>query len=183
MHECNWKRMLPTVQKVETAFPRILCNDNEQQLIESIRNGNVYGFLVCDVDCDDDLAKDLSANGFLFPPIIEKQTLTEAHFSDYMKRRFTEEQKKLEKTTVIQKFNGKQTFIMTELARFYMDLGLKITNITKFVQYVGFKTLLPFADKVYQMRVSATYEKDEAKSMTAKLFGNSGKLIVIVILE
>ena len=162
------------MHEIKTEFPRILCNDNESKLIDSIRNGNVYGFLVCDVECNDELAEELSSNGFLFPPIIEKQTLTEVHFSDYMKQRLTQEQQKMERTTVIQKFNGKQTFIMTELAQFYLTLGLKISNVTKFIQYIGFKTLLPFADKVYQMRVSATYEKDEAKSMTAKLFGNSG---------
>ena len=40
--------------------------------------------------------------------------------------------------------------------------------------------MLPFADKVYSMRVEATYEKDNSKATTAKLFGNSGLYYHIV---
>lgn len=63
---------------------------------------------------------------------------------------------------------------MTPLMKFYLELGLKIRNVTKFVQFVGAKTLRPFANKVYTMRCEATVEKDESKQTTAKLFGNSG---------
>ena len=35
----------------------------------------------------------------------------------------------------------------------------------------------PFASKVYRMRCEATYQNDESKATTAKLFGNSGKLV------
>ena len=174
MHECQWKKKLNQLENLATEIGNILQNDNENTLIQSISNGEVYGFLVCDIVCSDELAEELSSGGFLFPPVIERQTLTEEHFSEYMKSRFVEEQRKMEKSTVVQKFNAKQLLIMSNLAKFYLDLGLKIVNVTKFIQYVPRKTLLPFANKVYQMRVSATYEKDDAKSMTAKLFGNSG---------
>ena len=176
MHECQWKKKIKKVENLPTEIGSILKNDSEKSLIRSISNGGVYGFLVCDIECSDELAEKLSSGGFLFPPVIERQTLTEEHFSDYMKLRFQTEQRKMEKSTVVQKFNAKQLLIMSDLAKFYIELGLKIVNVTKFIQYVPRKTLLPFADKVYQMRVSATYEKDEAKSMTAKLFGNSGSI-------
>ena len=54
---------------------------------------------------------------------------------------------------------------------------MHITNITKFLQYEAGKALNPFAEKVVNMRIEATYEKDEAKSNTAKLYGNSGKFL------
>lgn len=177
MNECSWKKTLSSLGNIETDMPRILCQDTETSLLKAIKDDKIFGFLVCDVECDNSLAESLSSNGFLFPPIIERQTLTEEHFSQYMKERFIQENQKMSKDTVVQKFNGKQIFVMSNMAKLYLDLGLKILNITKFVQYIGAKTLLPFADKVYEMRVSATYEKDEAKAMTAKLFGNSGKTL------
>ena len=61
------------------------------------------------------------------------------------------------------------------MAQFYLSRGMKISNITKFIQYEGGKALKPFAQKVFDMRVEATVEKDEAKSNTAKLYGNSGE--------
>lgn len=55
-----------------------------------------------------------------------------------------------------------------------MERGVKIFDIREFIQYVPGKTFLPFANKVVQLRVEATYEDDDAKQLTAKLFGNSG---------
>ena len=174
MYECDWKRKLSQLQNIETEIPNILRRDTEESLLNMIREDKTFGFLTCDIECSENLASELSANGFLFPPVIDRQTLTEEHFSDYMTMRMKQEKQKLSKETVVQKFNAKQIFLMTSLAKFYLDLGLKVTNVSQFVQYVGAKTLLPFADKVYKMRVSATYENDEAKSLTSKLFGNSG---------
>ena len=72
-------------------------------------------------------------------------------------------------------FNAEQILLMTPLVKFYLDIGLQITNITKFIQYLPGKSLHPFSEKVYNLRCQATYQNDESKSTTAKLFGNSGK--------
>ena len=61
--------------------------------------------------------------------------------------------------------------------QFWISRGMKISNITKFYQFIPGKALKPFADKVYKMRCEATYEKDESKGNTAKIFGNSGKFM------
>ena len=55
-----------------------------------------------------------------------------------------------------------------------MERGVKIFDVREFIQYVPGKTFLPFANKVGQLRVEATYEDEDAKQLTAKLFGNSG---------
>ena len=52
-----------------------------------------------------------------------------------------------------------------------MEKGIKITNITEVIQYVPGKGLLPFAQRVVQLRSEATDEGDDAKQLTAKLFG------------
>jgi len=64
---------------------------------------------------------------------------------------------------------------MTPLVKFYLDLGLKITNVTEVIQYSPGKGLLPFAKRVVQLRSEATDEGDHAKQLTAKLFGNAGE--------
>ena len=64
---------------------------------------------------------------------------------------------------------------MTPLAQFYLSRGMKISNVTRFIQYEGGAALKPFTEKVVNMRVEATEEEDDAKGNTAKLYGNSGK--------
>ena len=112
-------------------------------------------------------------NGFLFPPIISRREIDDDMLSPYMKE-LVDKQGKKSGPTPIQTYHGKNLFLMTPLVRLYLELGLKVTNITKFVQYVPGKCLLPFASKVVQLRLEATDDKDDAKQMTAKLFGNAG---------
>ena len=100
--------------------------------------------------------------------------IDESSMSNYMKSRFLEEGRVMKVSTVVQTFNCKQQLLMTPLLRKYIEMGLRVSNVTKFIQFVPAKALDPFATKVFKMRCEATREKDESKACTAKLFGNSG---------
>ena len=60
------------------------------------------------------------------------------------------------------------------ILRFYMENNMEVYNIKEFIQYIPGRCFKPFTDKVIQLRVEATMENDDAKQLTAKLFGNSG---------
>ena len=102
IRDCDWKRQVHAHRHIKTSFPRILANDNEQSLLEQIKQDNVFGFAVCDVETDDALAAELSSDGFLFPPIISRQDIDERFLSPHMKARHIEENEKMRKSTVIQ---------------------------------------------------------------------------------
>ena len=51
-------------------------------------------------------------------------------------------------------------------------------NVEEFIQYIPGKCFRPFTEKVVKLRSEATVEGDDAKGLTAKLFGNAGKSIV-----
>ena len=172
--ECEWRRELAAMEiKPATQMARILEQDDEQSLLEAIRTGEIYGFAVCDVKCPDPvLAK---YKDFLFPPVIKHETITDDHVTGYMKRRVIEDQRKLDFKTVVQVYNGEQLFLMTNIIQFYMEIGLEISNVTQFIQYIPSKILKPFVEEVVGMRIDATREGDETKQTTAKIFGNSCK--------
>ena len=150
-------------------------NDTEESLEEGIINGELFGFAVLDVETPENLIKEYEEAGFLFPLVIRREEITAEYLSSYMKERFAEESAKIDRKTVIQSYNGTQILVFTPIIQFWISRGMKISNITKFYQFVPGKALKPFADKVYNMRCEATYEKDESKGNTAKIFGNSGK--------
>ena len=62
------------------------------------------------------------------------------------------------------------------IIRFYMENNMTVYNIKEFIQYIPGACFKPFADKVVQLRVEATRDNDDAKQLTAKLFGNSGSI-------
>ena len=103
MKECQWKLELERVEKPFTSIPFILDKkDTEENLLLKIKNDEVFGFAICDVSCPNELVEELSPDGFLFPPIIERMTLNEENYSTFMRERITEENGKMEKTTVVQ---------------------------------------------------------------------------------
>ena len=176
--ECEWLRELEAMNsKPNTEMARILEDDDEQTLLETIKNDQIYGFAVCDVKCPDPiLAK---YKDFLFPPIIKHETITEDHVTGYMKRRVTEDERKLDFKTVVQVYNGEQLLLMTDIIKFYMEIGLEVSNVTQFIQYIPSKILKPFVQEVVGMRIDATREGDDTKQTTAKIFGNSCKLSLL----
>ena len=182
--ECVWARELKNMPlKPETEMSRILENDNEQTLLESIRNETIYGFAVCDVKCPDHILE--KYKNFLFPPVIKHETITSEHLSEYMRVRVTEEDRPLDFSTVVQVYNGEQQFLMTNIIKFYMDIGLEISNVTQFIQYIPSKILKPFVQQVVGMRIEASREetRDDTKQTTAKIFGNSCKFLTYYIIQ
>lgn len=175
MRECVWKEQVKTLPEFETLMPRILVTDTEESLMEAIKEGTVFGFVTCDVTTPSEMIRSREIDGFLFPPVVRRMVIEDEHLSPYMREKFLANNRKLgTQPTVVQTYNAKQIFVLTEMVRVWMRLGLKVSNITEFVQYIPGKTLLPFVEKVTKMRCAATYEKDEAKATTAKLYGNSG---------
>ena len=175
MRECQWNSMVKNLSRVHTAIPRILKEDNEETLLKAIEDGTVYGFVTVDVSTPQEMIDERLDAGFLFPPVISRMLIMEEHLSPFMKERMLAEDRKLSKTpSLVQCYHAKQIFVMTEMVRVWMRMGLKVCNLTEFVQYIPGKVLQPFVEKVTKMRIDATYEKDEAKATTAKLFGNSG---------
>ena len=176
MRECEWRQRLRRMPspKADTRLGRILEIDNEQSCLHAIKTGKIFGFVVADFECPAELIEKWTSHGFLFPPLIRRMDLEERHLSPYMRERFTEEQKS-PTTTVVQTYHAKQLFCLTELVKFYLELGYKVSNITAVYQYEPGKALLPFVEKVTKMRCQATMEGDDAKQQTAKLIGNSCK--------
>ena len=171
MWGCQWN---PRDFDEETEMPKILEIDTEDTLLDGVERGDLFGFLNCDIETPANVIEDM--DGFLFPPIIRHETITEEYLSDYMKNKIKEQGRTLSGSTVVQCYNAKQQFISTGLARFYLKMGMKISNISTFVQYIPAKGLAPFCKQCVDMRVEATIEGDPTKQNTAKYFGNSGKL-------
>ena len=172
--ECQYDRIFPKLDYKDTPyFPEILKKKTtESDLIQGIKSGKLFGFIVADVESPEKVINEMKE----FPPLIRKMTLTDEHLSDYTRNRLKIEKpnmKKFQRDSLIQCFHGQQLLLMTPLVRFYMEKGLKIFNITKFIQYIPSTALNPFASHVTRMRIDAEKNALYTKGNTAKVFGNS----------
>ena len=174
MRECVWKEQKTRmIHKPQTQLGRILFDDTERSLLKAIQDEEVFGFIVADVRTPPEMIQ--SFGSFLFPPVVQRYDVKTPMLSEYMKRVCQEECTNIDKhlPTLIQTYNGEQVLLLTSLAKLYLDRGMIVDNITKFVQYIPGRAFHPFVSKVVSMRTEAKRNGDEAKSLTAKLFGNS----------
>ena len=144
--------------------------------MKAINDDEVFGFIRCDVTSPESMIQKHLKNGFLFPPVISKQVIGDDMLSSFMKELHDKTPKKSD-LSPIQTYHGTDLFLFTPLVKLYMEMGLKITNVTEVVQYFPGKCFLPFANRVVQLRSEATRDGDDAKQLTAKLFGNSGNFL------
>ena len=76
------------------------------------------------------------------------------------------------RTTLVQKFHAKGILLFTPLAKFYLELGLKISNIRQFIQYSPNKIFVPFVDLITKGRVNAIETGNTSLGLAYKNAGN-----------
>ena len=140
------------------------------QILNGVKDGSLFGYLVCDVHTPAEVFDKIS--WINFPPVIQRMEVTSAHLSSYMKERVTKENIKLPRSTVVQTYNGKQLLLFSPIVKFYLKLGLVITNITKFVQYEPHVVLEDFVTQITDGRISAIESGNSALGSSYKNTGN-----------
>ena len=175
IYECQWDEWLPKIENRKTkSLPLVLDNNHtEADILKSICDGKLFGFISCDISTPANLIQE-NKN---FPPIIKRLTITDEYLSPFMKGQWEKKNKngeKLKRETVVQCFEAENHLLMTSLVKFYISIGLKITKVHKVIQYQPFKCLSPFVKHVTTMRLDAERNRKKTKANSAKTFGNSG---------
>ena len=174
MWECEWWRLYKNTSNVKLHirenFPS-RRSFTEQQLLEGIKKGNLFGHVQCDIE----VPENLRVNFANFPPIFKNTLVSKNYIGDLMKTyaeeggRMSQLRKKLISSLTLQ--NGT---LITPLLLFYLQLGLVVTKIHRFVEYTPKKCFNSFL----QSAVDARRKGDENPNSsvvaeTMKLLANS----------
>lgn len=174
IRECNWEKKMKIIKKHDSSenFPDVYnVFSNEKKLLEGIKENQFFGFLIADVTTPPDVLEEILPLNF--PPVIHRAEIDESMLSPYMKERCEVRGTKLPQTTLVQTYHGKQLMMYTPTVQFYLDLGLKISNVTKFIQFLPTKPLNTFVDKITQGRINAVKDGNESLGTAYKIIGNS----------
>ena len=174
MRECIWQEKIKHLRSMETPYlPQIMSKySNEKTLLAGIRSETLFGFAICDVTCPDQIFNQIKSINF--PPVIQRGIIDEDLLSPYMAERCRSRDYKLPQKTLIQTYNGKQLLLYTPVIKFYMDLGLEISNVTKFIQFKAARPLEPFVEKITEGRIAACESGNGPLELAYKIIGNSG---------
>ena len=174
MWGCQFRRLLPSIQTTPTpGLDGILySHQSEADLIGAIRNERVFGLLVGDLKCSDEVIEQFHN----FPPFVKRMELRNEHLTEFMKEKIRLERgdEDFRQDTLVQVYNAENYLILSSVAKEYLDWGVNLSNIRWFMQYEKAEVLKPFAERVTSMRIDAEKNGDATKSTTAKIYGNSG---------
>ena len=133
MWECEWWRHYKTTTNVKLHirenFPYRLSL-TEQQLLEGKKKGNLFGY----VQCDTEVPEKLKANFANFPPIFKNILVIKNDIGDLMKT-YAEEEGIMSQPgkMLITGFTLQNGTLITPLLLFYLQLGLVVTKIDRFL--------------------------------------------------
>jgi hypothetical protein len=182
--ECEWRRHVDQTSDIKT-FLKIFYRKafgeqhgmNPSTILNKIIDGRLFGFVECDISVPDHLEFKFSE----MPPIFKNFELSRDHLSDHM-RQFAEKNDHLNRPqrSLIGSMKGDKILLFTDLLRWYLEHGLKVTRIYQIIEYESSPIFSSFGESVTEARRAG--DVDTSKRLladTAKLIGNSlyGKTI------
>ena len=133
--ECNWWETVKDDESVKihvrNNFPFKLPLTQES-LLTKISEDKLFGYVQCDLEVPEGLKYKFSS----FPPIFKNFNVSRADIGDYMKDyAIDNDLLKQPQRMLISSFKLENGTVITPLLNFYLSLGLKCTQIYRFVQY------------------------------------------------
>ena len=150
---------------------------NQDQIIEYIQDGRLFGFVECDTEVPDHLKEYFSEMTPIFKNVNVSLDDVEEFMQEYAKEHFI---KDVPDRLLIGSYFGKKIGLSTPLLKWYLEHGLVIPQIYTVIKYIPNAAFNSFMTQVAQARLDGDRDKDKALfAETIKLIGNSsyGKLI------
>ena len=170
MWECKWR----VYKRTNTVHNRYLYRTEhqyrmtQQEIIEHIQAGNIFGAVEVDIHVPDELKYFFSEMCPIFKNVTVKLDDIGEHMQDYISKSsqsFTER-----RYLIGSMFATKQLFI-TSLLQYYLKLGLKITKVHQVVEFSPKECFVEFANNVSDDRRAGDSNPE------LKVIGETSKLI------
>ena len=151
----------------------------EAQILDMIQRGDLCGFILADFHCNAELAKQFEH----FPVIFKRAYVSKQDVGPLMASYLTEQGLLKEpKLELISAHSGKSLLISSPLCKWYLDIGVTVTNVECFFEFTPTNALSPFVDLVCEKRYAgsrsdATFEEkmlgSTVKSLCCSFFGRT----------
>ena len=181
--EKDWQALLTQRQEIKayisqhhiyTHFKKYL---NQDQIIQYIQDGHLFGFVECDIEVLDHLKYYFSEMTPIFKNVDVCLNDVGELMQEYAKQHNI---KDIPCRFLIGSYFSKKIGLSMPLLKRYLEHGLVITHIYTVIEYIPNAAFNSFMMQVAQVRLDGDHDKDKALiAKTMKLIGNSsyGKLI------
>ncbi len=151
---------------------------SQSRLIKAIKNENIFGILECDINVPINLRKDFDE----MTPIFKNANISINDIGDNMRKYCIDNDlMKNSRKQLIGSYFGEKMWIMSPLAKWYLDKGLEISKIYQFLEFDNNENFSEVVDEIIKYRRLGDIDKKyEMIGGIFKLIGNSiyGKSIL-----
>ena len=173
MWECELWRLYKTTntvkQHIRELFP-YRCSPADEQLLEEIKKGKLFGY----VQCDTEVSEILRSKFDNFPPIFKNTLVSKNDIGDLMKTYAGEGIMSQPRKMLISSFSSHNGTLITLLLLFYLQLGPVCTKIHRFVGYTPKKCFNSFVHSAVDTRRQGDENPESSVvAKTMKLLANS----------
>lgn len=141
-----------------------------EQILSSIRDESLFGFVVCDIEVPLELRPSMNA----FPPLFANHDVTMDQLSPLMRDYAISHNIKVEsRRLLLSGMAAAEILLSSRLVAYYLKLGLVVTRVYQVIEYVKRSPFAPFVNDVTRQRKMA------AKNPDRKIVGEIYKLMGI----
>ena len=145
----------------------------EQEILDMIQCGALTGFIIADFESGPTLEKICDMFPLMFKRAYVGREDVGEPMASYLAANGLLKEPKLE---LISSHFGKELLINTELCKWYLDMGVHVTNVQCVIEYCLTDALSPFVDKVCEMRYAASRADASAEE---KMVGQMMKALCV----
>ena len=180
IYECEFNELMKRDQQIREQCEMKIRNKfsqkhrgevKEETILKGVMSGDLYGFILVTITTPKSMREYMDH----FPPIFGHHTVSEDVIGTYMKRQFEVNNIKFkERKMLISAFEAKHILLSTDLARYYMELGLEIIKVHEVYEYVPRKPFEKMMNKICVLRREASQDPDKLiQANTWKTLQNS----------
>ncbi len=172
--ECSFKHEMHSVRrdlldKMNDMKPNFLRNYprsvTKDCILAAVMKEELYGFLLVDIHCPEDLKSQLED----FPPIFANHTVKLDDIGAVMQKHVKEKNIKFKKRRLLLSgFEAEEILLSSRLLAFYMKMGLKVINVHQVIEYVARTPFVSFVDEVTRFRMETM--RDPARAMVGNIY-------------
>ena len=170
---CQWYRLRSSVsyRNYTSAFFR-QTDITEEKILEKVATGDFFGLVKCDVSSPESVMNFFKPIGFA--PVFLHKTVEEASIHPEYVNILKSNKRSFPLDPVLTVgFHGKDLLLTTEFLRYYIKIGINISNITEAVEFEKDDCFANFVNHVTEERKKATDAGNNPLQNIFKLVMNS----------
>ena len=188
IYGCEWKKEKEKLKakgkKIASKITPFFLQDTvtEEQILNAVKDGTFYGVVCLDIETPDEVIEKYEK--LKFPLIFNNCEISEEMLTPIIREQAKERKCKFPVKVKSLCWNAEGYIGCSPLLQFYLQIGMKLTNVRWALQYQSDRPFSNFVDSLVDCRIEATRSKNGPLSDRCKFVLNSavGEKIYYIIL-